>query len=108
MILSIILTPWFQAVQKGPNARRARNRRAEAYLPIRWSEAIERNEAVGPFSTACLQDDTHSAMICERFQVENGFPVMDLQLSVHPFQSVLVATDIRTRFAHAETVDEKR
>ena len=30
-----------QAVQKGPNARRARNRRAEAYLLIRWSEAIE-------------------------------------------------------------------
>ena len=29
------------------------NRRAEAYLPIRWSEAIERNEVGGPFSTAC-------------------------------------------------------
>src|SRR5262249_37476119 len=28
------------------------NRRAEAYLPIRWSEAIERNEADGPFSTS--------------------------------------------------------
>jgi len=29
------------------------NRRAEAYLLIRWSEAIERNQADGPFSTAC-------------------------------------------------------
>ena len=34
--------------------RRAREiERAEAYLLIRWSEAIERNEAGGPFSTAC-------------------------------------------------------
>ena len=35
--------------QKGPDARRAKNRRAEAYLLIRWSEAIERNEQVGLF-----------------------------------------------------------
>jgi hypothetical protein len=34
--------------------RGARNRGAEAYLLIRWSKAIERNEAGGPFSTACL------------------------------------------------------
>jgi hypothetical protein len=40
--------------------RRATNRsfdcaqdRLEAYLPVRWSEAIERNEAGGPFSIAC-------------------------------------------------------
>jgi hypothetical protein len=31
----------FQAVQKGPDARRARNRRVQAYLLIRWNEAIE-------------------------------------------------------------------
>jgi hypothetical protein len=52
---------------------------------IRWSEVIERNEVAGTFSTACLQDDAYGAVFRERFQVENGFPAMDLQLSVHPF-----------------------
>ncbi len=51
--LTGLLKTRFQAVQKGPDARRARNRRAEAYLLIRWSEVIERNKAGGPFSTAC-------------------------------------------------------
>jgi hypothetical protein len=38
-----------QAAQKDSEARRAKNRRAEAYLPVRWSEAIERNEAYESF-----------------------------------------------------------
>src|SRR6185312_10242828 len=42
-----------QAAQKDPEARRAINRRAEAYLSVRCSEAIERNEAYGSFSAAC-------------------------------------------------------
>ena len=55
-----------------------------------------------------LQDDTHGTVLAQRFQIENGFPVMDLQLSVYAFQFVLVPTDIRTRFSHTETIDEKR
>jgi len=35
----------------------ARNRRAQVYLLIRWSEAIERNEGGGPFSIACKDVD---------------------------------------------------
>jgi metallo-beta-lactamase family protein len=43
-----------QAGQKGSQVRGARpNRRAEAYLFVRWSEAVERNEVDGPFSPAC-------------------------------------------------------
>jgi hypothetical protein len=44
-----MLKKLLQAAQKDPEARRARNRRAEAYLLIRWSETIERNEAYGLF-----------------------------------------------------------
>ena len=55
-----------------------------------------------------LDDDTHGAVLAQRFQVENGFPVLDLQLPVHAFQSVLVPTHIGTRFPQAETIDEKR
>ena len=68
-----------QAVQKGPNARRARNRRAEAYLLIRWSEAIEAQRSrwaffnslftydirwvrVGGVDGATLTDFDHRAM----------------------------------------------
>src|SRR5690349_6278481 len=40
-------------LKKGEMRGARDNRRAEAYLPIRWSEAIERNEADGLFSTAC-------------------------------------------------------
>ena len=46
--------PESRLFKKGPEARCATYRRAEAYLLIRWSEGIERNEAGGPFSTACL------------------------------------------------------
>jgi len=34
------------------------------------------------FFNSLLQDDTHGAVLAQRFQIENGFPVMDLQLSV--------------------------
>lgn len=37
------------------------------------------------FFNSLLQDDTHGSMLAQRFQIENGFPVMDLQLSVYPF-----------------------
>jgi len=40
-------------VKKISEARRAKNRRAEAYLAVRWSEAIERSEAYESFSAAC-------------------------------------------------------
>ena len=33
------------------------------------------------FSVRALQDDAHRSVLPERFQVENGFPVVDLQLS---------------------------
>jgi hypothetical protein len=35
-------------------------------------------QPVGKFSVRTLQDDTHGSVIRQRFQVENGFPVMDL------------------------------
>src|SRR4030095_6383173 len=44
----------FQDVQKGPDARRARNRRAEAYLLIRWSEAIEAQRSRWAFFNSLL------------------------------------------------------
>ena len=44
---------WLQAAQKDSEARRAKNRRAEVYLAVRWSEAIERNEAYESFSAVC-------------------------------------------------------
>src|SRR5882672_9260788 len=47
-------------------------------------------------------------MLPQRFHVENGFFMVDLQLPVHLFQSMLVPTHIGARFRHAETVDEKR
>src|SRR5262245_59059453 len=40
-------------LKKVSEARRAKNRRADAYS-VRWSEAIERNEAYESFSAACL------------------------------------------------------
>jgi hypothetical protein len=45
----------FKKVQKARDKSilRLRQDRLEAYLPVRWSEAIERNEAGGPFSIAC-------------------------------------------------------
>ncbi|MEK6563226.1 MAG: hypothetical protein AABZ59_08600, partial [Candidatus Binatota bacterium] len=48
LLKKLILRP----VKKVPDARRVRNRRAEAYEGVRWSETVERNEADGPFSTA--------------------------------------------------------
>ena len=39
-------------LKKISEARRAINRRAEAYFAVRWSEAIERNEAYESFSAA--------------------------------------------------------
>jgi hypothetical protein len=61
MVVSISSIPFqrvpeklcLQADQKDSDARRAKNRRAEAYLSLRWSEAIERNEAYESFSAAC-------------------------------------------------------
>jgi len=46
-------------VKKVPDARlrrssaerRATDRRAEAYMEVRWSEAVQRNATDGPFST---------------------------------------------------------
>ena len=40
------------AIEKGPDARRARNRRTQAYLGVRRREAVECNAADGPFSMA--------------------------------------------------------
>ena len=37
------------------------------------------------FFNSLLQDDTHGSVLAQRFQIENSFPVMDLQLSVYPF-----------------------
>ena len=39
---------------------------------------------VGLFNSL-LQDNTHGSVLAQRFQIENGFPVMDLQLSVYAF-----------------------
>jgi hypothetical protein len=44
-IYHAVKNPDSRLFQKGPDARRAKNRRAEAYLLIRWSEAIERNDS---------------------------------------------------------------
>jgi len=39
----------FQAAQEDLRARRAKTRRAEAHITVRWSEASERNEAYEAF-----------------------------------------------------------
>jgi hypothetical protein len=50
----------FQAVQKGSDARRATiDERGRTHM-VRWSEAIERNDADECFSTACInKEDNH-------------------------------------------------
>jgi hypothetical protein len=57
-----LLKSLLQAAQKDPEARRAKNRSfgglrtgsAKAYLPVRCSEAVERNKTYGSFSAACF------------------------------------------------------
>jgi len=49
----------FRPVKKVPDARRARNRRTEAYVGVRRIETVERNAADGPFSTVCLNLDSY-------------------------------------------------
>jgi hypothetical protein len=66
------------------------------------------SDAAGNEQEISLQDNTDCAVLAQRFQIEHGFPVLNFQLSVHPFESVFVRADIRTRFAQTETIDEKR
>jgi hypothetical protein len=116
MILSILLDTLteagaekspLQAAQKDPDARRAKiDERRRTLSTLERRDGAQRSRWT--FFNSLLQDDTHRAVVPQRFQVENGFPVMDLQLSVYPRHSVLVATDIGARFAHAEAIDEKR
>jgi hypothetical protein len=42
-----------QAAQKDPEARRAKNRRAEAYLQYVGARRLSGNEAYGSFSATC-------------------------------------------------------
>jgi hypothetical protein len=42
-----------QAAQKDPEARRVKNRRAEAYLQYVAARRLSGNEAYGSFSAAC-------------------------------------------------------
>ena len=53
------------------------------YTNTNSSEAIEAQRSRWAFFNSLLQDDTHGSVLAQRFQIENGFPVMDLQLSVY-------------------------
>ena len=52
---------WLQAAQKDSEARRAKQSTSGGVLAaVRWSEAIERNEAYESFSAVCeVSDGTH-------------------------------------------------
>ncbi len=95
-------------VRENVTEKTARARSRPRYTNTNSSEAIERNEAGGPFSTACYRMILTAPCSLSASRSRTAFRCMDLQLSVHPFQSVLVPTDIGTRFPHAETIDDKR